>query len=165
MERVDGPDPDVGEEVAFVAPVDLGLGTRDDLEAAVQPGQRVLIGFGELSSDPRPRLDHQHLHPLVGPGEAVLGDQPLMDHGRLDGEVLTKQRLHNRHERGNHPQLGTSPRRRRGRDRGSILFEVLPDGAPITTALAADLSKGCARFVQGAKTTNIHPGLRIQDHE
>jgi len=32
-------------------------------------------------------------------------------------------------------------------------------------ALTADLSKRGARSMQGAETTNVHPGLRIQDHE
>ena len=75
--------PTWAEQVALVAPVDLGLGARDDLEAAVQPGQRVVVAVGEFGGDPRPGLGQEHLDPLVVAGEAVLGDQPLMDHRAL----------------------------------------------------------------------------------
>ena len=64
----------MGEHVALVAPVDLGLGAGNDLEAAVQPGQRVLIHLCELGGDQWPHVGQVHLGPLVVAGEAVLGD-------------------------------------------------------------------------------------------
>lgn len=108
----------MGEHVALVAPVDLGLGTGDDLKPAVQPSQRVLITLGELGGDQWPSLDDEHLGALVVAGEAVLGDQPLVDHGSLQPDVGTQPRLDHPDERGDQLRLGASPRRRRGRDRG-----------------------------------------------
>ena len=94
VERVDLRDADLGEQVALVAPVDLGLRTRDDLEPAVQPAQRVLVPVSEFGGDPRPGLGQEHLDPLVVAGEAVLGDQPLMDHRALDPQIGPQPRLH-----------------------------------------------------------------------
>jgi hypothetical protein len=59
VERVDVLDAGVGQEVSLIAPVDLGLSTGHDLEAAVQPGQRVVIGPLQLGGDPRPRLGQE----------------------------------------------------------------------------------------------------------
>ena len=84
-------------------PVDLGLSPRNDFEPAVQPGQRVVVGLGQLGRDPRPGLGQEHLDPLIVAGEPVVGDRPLMDpccvtagtaygmslHPRL-GELLVK---------------------------------------------------------------------------
>jgi hypothetical protein len=169
VERVDVPEPDVGEQVTLVAPVDLGLRAGDDLEAAVQPGQRVLVLRGEfgreLGGDPGPRLGDEHLDPLVVAGEPVLGDQPLMDHAGLERDVGPQPRLDHADERGDQLRLGAGPRRPGRGDRGCVLGQVLPHRAPIDPALTGDLGIACARGMQGAETTNIHPGLRIQDHE
>lgn len=51
MERIDVADADVGEEAAFLAPVDLGLRPRQHLEPAMQPLQRIVISVGELGGD------------------------------------------------------------------------------------------------------------------
>ena len=111
VERVDDPDPDVREEVPVIAPVDLGLGTRDDLEPAVQPRERVLVLRREFGGDPRPSFGQEHLHPLVGAGETVLGDQPLMDHRPLQADVSAQPRLGHAHERHDHLRLAAGPRR------------------------------------------------------
>jgi len=50
-------------------------------------------------------------------------------------------------------------------DRGSVLGQVLLHGAPVDLALAADLGIGSACSMQGTETTDVHPGLRIKDHE
>lgn len=52
VEGVDVPNADVGEQVAFLAPVDLGLRARDHLETAVQPDQRILIRDRQLGGHP-----------------------------------------------------------------------------------------------------------------
>jgi hypothetical protein len=71
----------MGQQVTLVAPVNLRLPTGDDLEAAVQTPQRGVVGLLQRGGDPRPGLGQEHLDPLVVTGEAVIGDQPLMDHG------------------------------------------------------------------------------------
>jgi hypothetical protein len=75
MEAIDVQRPGLGLELALVTPVDLGLGASQDPETAVQ-ANRVACG----SDQPLPVLPHIDLHPLVVAGEAMLGDQPLMDH-------------------------------------------------------------------------------------
>jgi hypothetical protein len=111
VKRVHTRNPDVGEHVALITPVDLGLGAGDDLEAAVQPGQRVLINQRKLGGDQWSGLSQVHLGPLVVTGEAVLGYQPLVDHRRLQRDVGTKPRLDHRDERGDDLRLGARPRR------------------------------------------------------
>jgi len=155
----------VGQQVTLVAPVNLGLGTRDHLEPAVQTGQRVVIRLIQLGSDPWPGLGKEHLDPLIVAGETVLGDQPLMDHRAFQPQISPQPRLDDRHERGNEQRLTAGPRRTRRRDRGSILGQIPTNRAPVAAALAADLGERGARSMQGAETTNVHPGLRIQDHE
>jgi hypothetical protein len=88
----------VGEDSAFVAPVDLGLSARDDFEPAVQPAQRTLIGLGQLGGDPRPGGGHIPLDPLVVASEAVLGDQPLVDHAGLQCDLGPQPGIHHRRE-------------------------------------------------------------------
>jgi hypothetical protein len=81
--RVPIPDPDVGGDLALVAPVDFLLGPGDDLEPAVQT--RQFIGSdAELFRDPGPGFMQVKLHTLVVAGETVLLDQPFMDDGTLD---------------------------------------------------------------------------------
>ncbi len=153
------------EDPALIAPVDLRLRARDGLEPPVQPDQPVLIGLRETVGDPRPRLRHVHLHPLVVAGEPVLGHQTLMDHPRPQPDVAAQPRIHHPHQRGDHPRLRAGPRRLPRRQRDPVLLQVLLHGPRVSTALAADLRITHARVVQGAETTNVHPRLRIQDHE
>jgi hypothetical protein len=56
MERVHGRDADMGQQVALIAPVDLSLRTRDDLETTVQTAQRILVPVSEFGRDARPGL-------------------------------------------------------------------------------------------------------------
>jgi hypothetical protein len=165
VERVHSRDADMGEQITLITPVDLSLRARDDLEPAMQTAQRVVVGLGQLGGDPRPGFGQEHLDPLVMAGEAVLGDQPLMDHRAFDPQIRTQPPLHQRDERGDQQRLRPSPRRAFRRDRHCVLGQILTDRPPITAALPADLSKRGACHVQGAETTNVHPGLRIQDHE
>ena len=155
----------MAEQVALLAPVDLGLRAGHDLEAAVQTGQRVLLALGELGSDPWPSLGQEHLDPLIVAGETMLGDQPLMNHRPLQRQISPQPRLNQRDERGDQQRLRALPRRRRRRNRGSIFSQILTNRSPVTAALTADLSERSARSMQGAETTNIYPRLRIQDHE
>jgi hypothetical protein len=101
----------MGEQVALLTPIDLSLGAGHYLEAAVQPAQPVLITVGEFDRDPRPGLGQEHLDPLVVAGEAMLGDQPFMDHRALDGRVGAQPRLHDGDKRADQQRLGARPGR------------------------------------------------------
>jgi hypothetical protein len=70
VERIDHAD----AKITLIAPVDLGLSTRQHLESAIQPGERVLILLGKLRSDPWPGLGGEHLDPLIMAGEAIVTD-------------------------------------------------------------------------------------------
>ena len=50
VERIHLGDADMGQQVALVAPVNLRLRTRDDLEAAVQTRQRVVVGLSSAAA-------------------------------------------------------------------------------------------------------------------
>jgi hypothetical protein len=52
VERVHVFDAHMGEQVALIAPVDLGLRARHHLEPAVQTPQRVVISAGMINSAP-----------------------------------------------------------------------------------------------------------------
>ena len=106
----------------------------------LQPVQPVLIGLDELGGDPWPRLGQEHLDPLVAAGEAVLADQPPVDHAALQRDVGTQPRLDHAHELGDHLGLGAGLRWDRRWDRGCVLGQLLSDGAPIDAALAVDLA-------------------------
>lgn len=101
----------MGQQVALVAPVNLRLRTRDHLEAAVQTPQRVVVGLGQRGGDPRPGLGQEHLDSLVVTGEAVIGDQPLMDHGPFQGQIGSQPRLNPLHKRLDQSRLGARSRR------------------------------------------------------
>ena len=101
----------MGQQVALVAPVNLRLRTRDDLEAAVQTRQRVVVGLLQRGGDPRPGLGQEHLDPLIVTGEAVIGDQPLMDHGPFQGQIGSQPRLDPLHKRLDQSRLGARSRR------------------------------------------------------
>jgi hypothetical protein len=77
--------PGRGLDLALVAPVDLGLGASQDLEAAVEAG-RLGLSLGQAS----PVLPHIDLDPLVVATEAILGNQPLPDHARLQLRLPTQ---------------------------------------------------------------------------
>ena len=109
MEGVDGRNTDMAEQIALLAPIDLGLHARHHLEAAMQPGQPVVLAVAELGSNPRSGLDQEHLDPLIVAGEAVLGDQPLIDHRPLQVDGVAQPRLHQRNERGDQQRLRALP--------------------------------------------------------
>jgi hypothetical protein len=88
MERVDLGDPLLEQDRALVAPVDLGLRPRDDLEPAVQPGQPVVVISGEALAS----LGNVELDPLVVAGEPVFGDQPFVDRTRLQARIPRARR-------------------------------------------------------------------------
>jgi len=111
VERIHLGDADVGQQVALVAPVNLRLRTRDNLEATVQTAQRVLVPVNEFGGDPRPGLGKEHLDSLIVAGEAVLGDQPLMDHGPFQRQIGSQPRLDPLHKRLNQSRLGARSRR------------------------------------------------------
>jgi len=73
VERVDLADPGLEQDLAFVAPVDLGLRAGHHLEPAMQPVQARLgvTVFGQPCAGP----GDVELDPLVVPVEAVLGDE------------------------------------------------------------------------------------------
>jgi len=156
--------PAVTEQVPLLTPIHLPLRAGRHLEPAVQPAQRVLIPAPELSSDPRPRLRQEHLHPLIGPGEAVLGDQPLMDHAALQHHVRPQPGLHHRHQRINQPRLGALPRRRRQRPTRRVDRQVLLHRLPVMPGLPGDLRHAHSRVPQDTEPSNVHPLLRIEDH-
>ena len=155
--------PDVGEQAALLTPVDLPLRTRGHHEPAVQPGQPT-AGHAEFRFDPRPHLRDVHLHPLVVPVEAVLGDQPLVDHARLQRHVAAQPRLHHPSQRFDLPRLGSRPGRRRRRAPRRFLREVLLHRLPVMPGHPGDLRDTHTRRAQRAETTQVHPFLRIEDH-
>jgi hypothetical protein len=67
--------PGRGGDLALVAPVDLGLSPSQDLKAPVEAGR-----LGRRLGQASPVLPDIDLDALVVAGEAMLGDQPLMDH-------------------------------------------------------------------------------------
>ena len=54
----------MGEQITLVAPVDLGLRPRDDLEPAMLPQQRLILIITEFRGDPRPEMSG-HFHPKL----------------------------------------------------------------------------------------------------
>jgi hypothetical protein len=103
--------PHMGQQVTLVAPVNLRLRTRDDLETAMQTTQRVVVGLLQRGGDPRPGLGQEHLDSLVVTGKAVIGGQPLMDHGPFQGQIGSQPRLDQLHKRLDQSRLGARSRR------------------------------------------------------
>ena len=89
----------MGEDAGLVAPVDLGLRSRDHLEPAVQP--RQLSGrVTQFGRDPGAGFLQVHLDPLVVAGEPVLPGQPLVDDGALQQHLRAQPRVDHRGIRG-----------------------------------------------------------------
>ena len=61
VERVHLADADVGEQVALVAPVDLGLRAGDDLEPAMHPDQRIDLRSSASSAAIRGRASARNI--------------------------------------------------------------------------------------------------------
>ena len=163
VERVNLPDPHMGEDAALIAPVHLGLGTRHDLEPAVQP--RQLAGrITQLRRDPGPGLLQIHLDPLVVAGETVLGHQPLMDHRALQQHLGAQPRVDHRGIRRDHPVPLLRPRRGHRRCRRALSFQVLLDRPPVQPGLPGDLRDTRARVPQRPEPAQLKPPLRLQNH-
>jgi len=147
VERVDLGDAHVGEDVALVAPVDLGLSSRDDLEAAVQPRQ-LLGSDAEFLGDPRASLLNVEFDALIVAGEPVLRGQPLVDHRRLHQDLGPQHRIDQRRELvdlpGHHLATGRATRRSR-RTR-----EVLADRLAVQPCLPGDLRQAHRTGLQQA---------------
>jgi len=99
----------VAEDVTFLAPVDLGLRPRDDLEAAVQPAQGAASRPIEFSLQDRPNGREVHLHALVVAGETMLSDQTLVDHTHPQPDVGAEPGLDQQDERSDHLRLTARP--------------------------------------------------------
>ena len=71
----------LGHSHPLVAPVDLGLGSRQHFEAPVQ--------LWCHRTDPWTGLGQVHLHALVAVGKAVVRDQALVDHRAQQARLLS----------------------------------------------------------------------------
>jgi len=99
VEGVDLRDAHVGEDLAFVTPVHLGLRAGDDLEPTVQARQ-FAGADAQFFGDAGPGFLKVELHALVGAGEPVLADQPFVDHRALDEDLGPQHRIDQRRDRG-----------------------------------------------------------------
>ena len=163
VEGVDLRDPGMGEDAALVAPVDLGLRSRDHLEPAVQPRQ-LRRRIAQLGRDPGPGLLQVHLDPLVVPGEPVLPGQPFVDDGALQQDLGAQPRVdHRAVRRDDLPAPACARRRLRRRDR-AVLFQVLLDGPPVQPGLTGDLRQARSGLPQRPEPAQLKPPLRFQHH-
>jgi hypothetical protein len=151
--------PGRGHKLAFVAPVDLSLGPRQDLEAAVE-ADRLRVGVGQ----PSPVLPDIDLDPLVVAAKAVLGDQPFMDHRGLQPGLLGQPCIDQVSVRVDHAPTRSAPGRHRRCGR-RVRRQVALDGAPVTAGLPGDLGPGRPGVGQGLERTEVHPPLLREDHE
>ena len=163
VERVNPRDAGMGEDAALVAPVDLGLRSRDHLEPAVQPRQlrRRVAQFGR---DPGPGLLQVHLDPLVVPGEPVLPDQPLVDDRALEQDLRAQPRVDHRGIRRDDLLAPARARRRLWRHGRTVFFQVLLDGPPVQAGLPGDLRESRPRLAQRPEPAQLKPPLRFQYH-
>ncbi len=138
----------LGVDHPLVAPVHLGLGPGQHREAPVQ--------VGLLRTDPRAGLGEIHLHALVAVGEAVLGNQALVDHRARETRLLVQPPVDVLGVGLDHlGRVGPPPHRRR-RTRGGC-GQVLLRGAVVTARLAGDLRPARTSRLQRPQCSNIHP--------
>lgn len=149
-------DPDAREQVTFLAPVDLDL-RADDLEPAVRPLQRVVIGVKQLVLDPRPDCGQVHHHPLVVDFEAVISEQAFVDDATFQGQVASQPRLDQRGEGCDHLRLRASSARRPRRGYISVHLELLLDRAGVDPALTGDLGVAGTSLVHHVETAEVQP--------
>jgi hypothetical protein len=159
VQRVHLGDPEVSQDVAFVAPVDLGLAAGNHLEPAVQ--------LGSESSRPSsarihgPGLGDMHLLRLVLTLEAVLIDPPLMNHRRLQPDISPQPGIDHRPQPIDLAGLGARLRWRRRHKhclRGQVLLHR-PAGMP---SLPGDRADTHTRLIQSSKssiTEHDHPSV------
>ncbi|MGW7260850.1 hypothetical protein [Streptomyces sp. NPDC054834] len=92
----------MGENLALVTPVRLCLGSRDDLETAVEI-RKFTRSEAQCLRDIGPGFLEIKLQPLVVAGETVLLDQPLVDDRTLDRDLGSQHRVDQRSDLVNHP--------------------------------------------------------------
>jgi len=146
VERVDLPDTVIEQDLALIAPVDLGLSTRHDLEPTMQAGQ-TRLGVA-LSRQPFPGLGDVELDPLIVPVEPVLGDEPLMDHTRLQPRINGQPGIDHRRQSVDLASDGAPARRRDRRSARRIGRQVPLHSAPVQPDLIGDLSPGRTGITQ-----------------
>jgi hypothetical protein len=140
VERVDLRHALLEQDLAFVAPVDLGLRPGEDLEPPVQPRQSLVAVV--LAGQTPTGLGDIQLDSLVVAAEAVLGDQPLVDHAGLEAWVGGQPGIDHRRDRVDLAGHRALPRRRGRRPGRRLGRQVLLDGAPVHTDLIGDLAPG-----------------------
>ncbi len=130
-------------EDALVAPVHLGLGPGQHLEAPVQ--------LGRGRPQPLPGLGHVQLRSLVGATEPVVGHQALVDRGGLQPPFLGQPGV----DQGGVGVDHLLPRRPAGGHRRRSIWgvgrEVLLHRPPVVAGLPGDLRPGGTGVSQGAK--------------
>jgi hypothetical protein len=164
VERVDLRDPDMGEDLALIAPVDLRLSTGDDLEPTVQT-REFARADAQLVRDPGPGFLQIDLDALVVAGEAVLLDQTLVDYRPFYEDLGSQHRVDQRRDLVHHPSLRLPVRRPvRRRDR-RLPRQVLADRAPVQPGRLGDLRQAHRPgLVKTAETPQLQPAMRVQDH-
>jgi hypothetical protein len=151
--------PGRGLELALVTPVDLGLCPRQDLEAAVEAG-RLGLGSGQAG----PVLPNINLDALIVAIEPMLGDQPFMDHARLQPRLGPQPGIDQAGIRVDLARARTAPGRCRRRRR-RLRREVALDGPPVMTGLPGDLRPAGPSISERLERTQFHPVLLREDHE
>ena len=154
----------MGQDGALVAPVDLGLGAGDDLEAAVESGQFVR-GDAEFGGHPGAGFLQIELDPLVVPGEAVLLHQALVHHRALDQDLRPQPGVDDRCHRVHHLRSTAATWADHGRSHRRLPTQVLRDRPSVQPGLPGDRADAHrAALEQGAKPSKFQPALRIQHH-
>ncbi|CAM5292279.1 hypothetical protein STENM327S_01305 [Streptomyces tendae] len=92
----------MSEDLALVAPIHLGLSSRDDLEPPVQTRQ-LARADAQFVRDPGPGFLQVELHPLVVDRDSVVLDQALMDHFSLEQDLGPEHRVDQRRNLVHHP--------------------------------------------------------------
>lgn len=136
MEGVDLRDAQVGEDLALVDPVHLGLGARDHLETAVHVRQ-LIRRDAEFLGNPGPGFLDVALGSLVVAGEPVLRRKPLVDHGGLHQDLRPQHRVDQRRE----PWPVTCRSTTGAEVRRVPRWQVLADRPPVQARLLGTLSQ------------------------
>ncbi|RPK93802.1 hypothetical protein EES46_04975 [Streptomyces sp. ADI98-10] len=164
VKRVDLRNADMGEDLALIPPVDLGLSTRNDLEPTVQTRQFAWADTPFLR-DPGPGFLQVELHPLIVDRDAVLLGQALVDHSSFEHDLGPEHCVDQRRDLVHHPPrpliccLSLRPR-----ERGWVL-QVLADRPAVQPGLLRDLPQAHRTgLVQRTKPPQLQPAMWIQEH-
>lgn len=164
VERVDVADADMAQQSPSLPQSTWGLGAWNVLEPTVQPGQRVFILSGELGGDLRPSLGQESFHALVPPVKPCTSTSRSWITVPVE---VTSARTHASITctRGMFTIDRVPARAGAAGEAEGCPRPGTPHRAPIDHALAGDLGIGGAGGMQGAETTDVHPGLesRIMD--